>query len=190
MASKVDICNRALQKLGAKSIISLTEDSRNARACNTAFEPVKLAELRAHPWNFAIKRAELAADATAPEWGRANSFTLPSDFVGMAPDYPEDNANDKDWQLEGKKILTNDSAPIYIRYKYNVTDPNEMDSLFREALACRLAAELAEALTQSNVKKSDLKADYKDVISEAKKQNAIENIGEDGPEDEWITARV
>ena len=63
MASEVDIANRALQKLGAESIVSLTQDSENARACNLCYEPIRDAELRAHPWNFAIKRASLAADS-------------------------------------------------------------------------------------------------------------------------------
>ena len=56
MASEVDICNRALSKLGAARITSLTEDSVNARACNAMYESVRDAELRAHPWNFAMKR--------------------------------------------------------------------------------------------------------------------------------------
>lgn len=189
MASKVEICNRALQKLGAKRIVSLTEDSRNARACNVAYEAVKLAEIRAHSWSFAIKRAELAAESPAPAWGRTSAFPLPADFVKLINPYPETSLNTLDWQIEGKKILTNDSAPLYVRYLYDVTDPNEMDSLFREAFSTRLAGELCEEITQSNTKKTDLKAEYREIVADAKKANAIEKVPEDGPEDTWITAR-
>lgn len=190
MASEVEICNRALQRLGAKRITSLTEDSVNARACNLAYELLRDAELRKHPWNFAIERAALAADATEPEWGRSNAFQLPSDFVRLLPPYPEDNVNDRDWQIEGQKIYTDEGDPLYIRYIKQVTDPNQMDPLFREALSASIAYELCEELTQSNSKKADAKAGYKDIIGEAKKANAIDNIPTDPPLDTWISGRA
>lgn len=189
MASKVEIANRALQLLGAKRIVSLTEDSRNARAINAAFEPVKLAELRKHPWCFATKRAQLAASSTTPLFTRSNSFPLPSDFVRLLPPDPEVNFNDLDWVIEGKNIITNDSAPLDVRYIYDVTDPNEMDALFREALSAKLAEELCEEITQSNTKKAVAKDAYKDVIADAKRANAIEKPADKPPEDEWVTCR-
>ena len=189
MASDVEICNRALQKLGAGRIVNLTDDSVTARACNLAFEPIKLKLLRNHEWSFAIKRAELPADATEPEWGKANSFTLTSDYVRMAADYPEDNSNSKDWEIEGRKILTDDTAPIYIRYIYNLTEPKEMDALFRELFSTELAAELAEELTQSNSKKEFLAQEKKDILREARRINAILKIAGQPPEDTWITVR-
>ena len=60
MASVVGICNRALEKLGGGYIAALTEASKEARALNRAYDYVRDAVLRAHPWNFAIKRASLA----------------------------------------------------------------------------------------------------------------------------------
>jgi len=189
MASDVGIANRGLQHLGASTIVNLTDDSVTARAMNLAFEPVKLAELRKHPWSFAIKRASLAASATAPLFTRTKSFPLPTDYVRiLAPD-PEVNYNDLDWQIEGRNIITNDSAPLKLRYVYNVTDPNEMDVLFREGLSLRLAIEVCEQLTQSNTKKEALFAMYKDLIAEAKRTNAIERVASRPPEDIWVTAR-
>ncbi len=189
MASNVEIANRALQYLGAKRIAALTEDSRNAQAINACFESVKLAELRKHPWAFAIARASLAANATAPIFTRDNSFPLPSDFVRLLPQDAEDNMNNLDWQIEGRNIITNDSAPLEIRYIYNVTDPNEMDALFREAFAAKLAEVTCEEITQSNSKKADAKDTYKEIIAEAKRANAIEKVAEKPPEDEWVTCR-
>ena len=62
MASVVDICNGALNQLGATTILSLTEDSKNARLCNQRFTQVRDAVFRSHPWNCLQKRQELAAD--------------------------------------------------------------------------------------------------------------------------------
>ncbi len=190
MASNVEICNRALQKLGAKRIVSLTEDSTNARACNVAFGPVKLAELRKHTWSCATKRASLAADTDEPLFTRDYAYTLPSDWVRLIDNDPEDNFATKDWQIEGKKIITNDSAPLEIRYIYEIDDPNEMDPLLREAISSKLALELCEELTQSNTKKADLREDYKEIMSEAKRANAVERVAGESPDSLWITARA
>lgn len=190
MASEVDICNRALQKLGAKRITSLSEDSVNARACNAAYSIVRDAELRKHPWNFAIQRANIAADSTEPDWGRANSFTLPADFIRLLAPYPEDNLNDMDWQIEGNKIYTDDTAPLYVRYIARIEDTSLFDSLYIESLACKIALELCEELTQSNQKKEGLREDYKQVIADAKKANAIERVSQMPPEDTWISERL
>lgn len=189
MASNVEIANRALQKLGAKRIVTLTEDSRNARAVNAAFETLKEAELREHPWNFSVKRVQLAAEATAPAFGKSRYFQLPSDFLRLLPPDPEYNYNDLDWQIEGRLIATNDSAPLDVRYVYNVTDPNTMDVLFREALASRIAYELCEEITQSNKKKEAAQADYDSAIAKAKRTNAIERTAAKPPEDTWVSIR-
>ncbi len=189
MASKVEICNRALQKLGAKRIISLDDDSVNARACNVAYEPVKLAELRAHTWNFSVQRFSLAADSPAPTFGPTYSYTLPSDFLRLLPPDTLQNLDTLDWNIEGKKIFTTDSAPLQGRYVGNVDDPNVMDALFREALASKMAAELAEELTQSNSKKDSAKDDYKLAISEARRTNAIEKPAQPVADDSWVAVR-
>jgi len=52
--TNVSIANRALQKLGAKSIESLTQDSPNARSMNTAFVKIRDKLIRKYPWSFAI----------------------------------------------------------------------------------------------------------------------------------------
>jgi hypothetical protein len=189
MASVVEICNRALQKLGAKRITAISEDSVNARACNTAYDPLRRAELRAHPWSCAVARVQLAASSTDPVFVKQNSFPLPSDYVRLLPNDEGYNYNSLDWQIEAGNIITDDSAPLNVRYIYDLTDPNLMDALFREALSARMALEMCEEITQSNQKKESLRQDYKDAIREARRVNAILKIAEKPPEDEWITVR-
>lgn len=187
MASVTSICNRALQKLGAERIVDIGENSSNARACNALYSELRDAELRSHPWNFAIKRDQLAAEALAPIFGKAYSFQLPSDFLYLRED--DINSLSKDWIIEGKKILTDEGGPLNIRYNAQVTDANQMDPLFREALATIMALEMCEEITQSNSKKDALKDDYKQIVNKAKKANAIERIALQPPEDEWVTVR-
>lgn len=189
MASVVEICNRALQKVGAARITTITEDSVAARACNALYEPLRDAELRNHNWGFSIKRRALAADSTAPAFTKDNQYTLPAECLYVLPPDDEDNRNDLDWIIEDGKIVTNDSAPLNIRYVAQVTDPNKMDPLFREALATKMAFELCEELTQSNTKKESLREDYKEIIVRARRRNAIENKAQEPPEDTFLTCR-
>lgn len=56
----VDICNRALGEIGTRSTIaSLTEQSNEALACNTHFDPLVKRLLRMANWNFARRTALL-----------------------------------------------------------------------------------------------------------------------------------
>jgi hypothetical protein len=190
MASAVDICNRALQRLGAAKIQSLGESSVNARACLMAYELVRDAVLRAHPWNFAIQRFQVAADATPPAFNYANSFTLPTGSLKVLPPDPSQNFNDRDWIIEGRKLLTNDAAPLNLRCVMKVDDTTLMDPLFCEALAAKLAYELCEAITQSNEKQQNCLSAYKMIVEEAKKSNAIEKVPQTPVDDSWATIRM
>lgn len=188
--SDVAICNLALQKLGASRITSLDEDSVNAREMNACYTAIRDAELRKHTWNFAVKRVSLPADSSGPTHGPDNSFTLPADFLRLLAPDPSVNVNTLDWRVEGRAIVTDDDAPLLVRYIYRVEDPNEFDALFIDALACRLAWQTCEKITQSNTKKADVRDEYKEIIREAKRANAIEqNTNDEPPADTWDTAR-
>ena len=189
MASVVDIYNRALQKLGAKRITSVDENSNAAQELNQCYSDVRDAALEEHRWSFAIERAAIAADSPVPIWGRDNSFTLPSDCLKVIPPYPEDDNVDRDWVIEGRKVITDETSPLYIRYIKQITDPNQMSPLFREYLACKLAFEICEKLTQSNTKKEGLREDMKEVISQAKKSNGIQSVPAYSPDDTWLATR-
>ena len=66
MSSVVDICNEAMDLLGAATITSLDENSKEAKLCNRRFTTVRDQVLRSHPWNSAIRRATLAKDSATP----------------------------------------------------------------------------------------------------------------------------
>jgi hypothetical protein len=54
--SQTRVANHALQKLGAQLISSMNEDTREARTVNACYSILRDRELRAHSWNFSIKR--------------------------------------------------------------------------------------------------------------------------------------
>ena len=176
MASVVDICNGALNQLGATTILSLTEDSKNARLCNQRYTQVRDGVFRSHPWNCLQKRVELAADTTAPAWGFKVSFTLPSDCLRLLRilDY------ESNYKVEGRKILSNTSS-MKILYIARVTDPNEYDELLRETLSASLGADIAFAVTSNNQTAQNMYQLFQDKLRDARFVDSTEgqNIDQD-----------
>lgn len=190
MLSAVAICNRALEKLGATPITSLSDDSREGRACNRTYEPLRNKLLREHVWNFAVKRDDLAAATTTPSWGYSYEFPLPDDFLRLLEiqdiaDYQIEAADD------GTRVIRcDDAGPIYIRYVALVTDTAKFDPLFDEALACLIAFELCEELTQSNNKKAAAGEDLRRALQTAKTVDAQENPPDELSDGGWWDSRA
>jgi hypothetical protein len=199
MASKIQICNRALSKLGAERITSLDDDVKSARAMKSAYDFVLAAELRAHNWNFSIRRAELAALSSATVWGFSYQYALPVDFLKLIEIrdlYSSSNVQDYRttpaplWQVEGGVLMSDAEAPLYIRYVSQVSDPNLYDAAFSEAFACRLAAETAEEITESSGKVQTAWKLYERSVMEALRSDAIEQPAEWMLDGEWVTGRL
>lgn len=186
MASEVSICNSALRKLGQGRIVSLTEDSTNARAMNACYVDLRDAELEAHPWGCARKRATLSPDTAEPNDTYSYQYTLPADCLRILK--PTDVY--LDWQIEGGRILTNTGTTIDLPYVFRLTDPNAMPSTLREAIACRIAAENCELLTQSTTKLQAIADMRKQALAEARSTNAFQQVSADPPMDRWIYARL
>lgn len=148
MASDVGICNKALLALGARTLLSLSDDSTEGRLANRTYPDIRDDFLQAHPWNFAIKRASLAASATAPAWEFTNAYPVPIDSLRILE---IETLSDHEWRVEntadGTVIVTDHDAPINIRYIARITNADLMPPSFREALSSVLAAEWAQALT-------------------------------------------
>lgn len=199
MASNVDIANRALTKLGEGRLISLGDDTKAGREVNSMFHIVRDAELRAHNWRFAIKRARLAALVAAPEFGYTYQYRPPADclrILEVGDVYPGADLSDyvgmpsSEYAYEGGLILTNIAAPLKLRYIARIEDPTLYDALFVEAFACKLAMELAEPLTQSSTKRELAQREYDRAIALAVKANSIELPPVKAADDTWVLARL
>lgn len=200
MASSVEICNSALTKLGARRIMSLDDNVKEAREMSALYELRRDALLRSYNWNFAMKRASLPTLTTAPTWGYDNAYQLPSDYLRMVQvdeyysvpglaDYM--NAPDLEpYKIEGQTIVTNLDAPLVIRYIYKVTNTGLFDSQFTEAFAYDLAHQACESLTGSNAKQDWLQRGKDDAILLAIRSNAIELPPQPIADDSWVLARL
>ena len=176
MASTVDICNGALNQLGATTILSLTEDSKNARLCNSRYTQVRDSVFRSHPWNCLQKRVEIAVDTIAPAWSFSFAYTLPADCLRLLRilDY------DSNYKVEGRKILSN-TETMKILYVSRVTDPNEYDESLRETLSAALGADIAFAVTSNNQTATNMYNLFQDKLKDARFVDSTEgqNIDQD-----------
>ncbi len=172
MSSVVDICNSALNQIGASNIISLTEDSKAARICNQRYDFIRDSVFRAHPWNSLTTRVSLAPDTAAPVFEFTKQFTLPTDpfclrVLGLS------DANIL-YRVEGRKLLCNEST-IQMIFIGRVTDINEYDTLLIETLAAALAADLAYPLVGSQALTSNMYSLYQTKLTEARFVDATED---------------
>jgi|TARA_B100001115_G_C15802670_1_gene397090 hypothetical protein len=181
MASVVDICNTALNQLGASTILTLTEDSKNARLCNARYTQIRDAVFRSHPFNCLQKRVELSSSTTTPAWGYSFQYDLPGDCLRLLRilDY------DSDHKVEGRSILSNNSS-MKILYISRITDPNQYDELLRETISAALAADIAYAITSNNTTQQNMIALYQDKLRDARFVDSTEGYNttqEDGMTD-------
>ena len=177
MASTVDICNSALNLLGASTISALTDDSKNARLCNQRYEPVRNRVFRAHAWNCLHKRVQLAQNSTAPVVEYSYAYALPSDCLRVLKIHTgtNDSINSEiDYKLEGRNIVTNEGT-VYLIYIGLVTDPNEYDTYLQESISHQLAADIAYAVTNNATLANNYMTRADERLREARFIDATEN---------------
>lgn len=190
MASKTDIGNRAVSKLGGERFSNIdTDNTKPAKVIRAMWDIIRDALLCEYPWSFALTRTQLAKDTASPSWGYNNQFTLPSDFLALVeikgnPDYRMESAS-----TGGNRIVTNEGSPLFILYIRRVVNTAEFDPLFLESFATRLAYEGCEELTQSNTKKQILGNEFKESIRRAYVNNSIQNPPQELRQDEWLLSR-
>lgn len=145
MSSKTEICNIALGLLGAERIGSITEGSNESLACQNNWDVSRDATLAAMHWSFARKRLELSQLATTPDFGWDYQYPLPSDFI--EPIVVNEGSEPK-WVIEGNYLLTNEDE-VELVYIARITETSLYSALFVDALATRLAADIAPAVTRN-----------------------------------------
>lgn len=148
----VDICNRALSRLGTRAMISaLDENSTEARTASIWYAATRDTLLRAHDWNFARRRVALALQGAGPT-GWVFRYALPTDCIRLqriASASPE--AGSARFEVVGDatgRFVLSDEPAAEAVYTARVDDPNLYDAGFAAALVEQLAAHIAYPITQ------------------------------------------
>jgi hypothetical protein len=186
----IGIINQGLRKLGSFSVNSITPASSPIeRKCAEGYSQWRKSELTKRRWVFNWFPATLSVQGSAPHATseRPFAFDLPADCLALI------RKRGDTWRQHGRKIYAAQST-LQIEYKGDVPD-TDLDPLFIDTLACRVAEEMCEWVTQSNVKKSDAVQMYKETIRIAAANNALiigseDSFNELDSQDEWMSARA
>lgn len=182
MASEVSICNQAISWLGGKPIISLNDGTTEANLCKANYEHLRDVVLEAKAWTFAIKRLQLARLSVDPVYGFSAAFAVPSDAItilqasvaasGISTTGPGSGSSDGNgdaqrtiWQREGETIVCNEEA-MFARYTCRITDPTKFSPGFVQALAARIAREIALPLTHSQTLEDKMVNKYDNALAD------------------------
>ena len=185
MASNVSISNNALIALGEITILAISATTKAGRLLLNIYDDKRDYLLRKYRWTFAAKRQNIAPDVETPSHQYTYQFTLPSDCLLFRGIYPDTIT----YRLEGNKILC-DVDELDIEYTRRVTDPNDMDVVFREVFSMLLARELAIPLSDSLRKYTKMDEMFEDKIADARFSDSIQDDLEAVQADDWLNARI
>lgn len=187
MADQTEISNLALNLMGDEPILDFTDNNVRAKTTRRWYDVSRKSLLRSHTWSFSKKYATLAKDIATPLHTRMFQYSWPSDALRILM---TNDTDQRDFLLQGRKILTDIDTSIAIEYVSDITSTTLFDAMFVEALASVIAFRSVEKITGSDKKKVGLKADMIDAINVAKRIGSIEKQSDERPEDDWVLARL
>lgn len=170
-SGEISICNIALGYLGAGRISSFSDDTVESILCNDNYAELRDAVLEEGRWAFATRRIKPGLLVAAPEYGYSRKFQIPSDILNVIEATDDTNfvngPSTLDWRREEQFIMA-DVDVIWAKCIVRITDTAKMTPMFRQALATRIAAELAPTLTEGNTKTDQMWRLYEAKVSNAR----------------------
>lgn len=163
MANKLDIYNWALIRIGEQTIEDENERSASAELLRYIYDLTRQSLMRSYPWNFCQDTAELTqiADEEPPDY--LYVYQLPSDclfptkLVAQNTDVVSEwdyeqmryiGENDE-WEIRRDNKLYSNVSGLIIKYTVDHKDESKWDELFVDAMAWRLASEIAMQITKN-----------------------------------------
>lgn len=199
MSSDVEICNIALSRVACtQPIVSFTEKSKAAELCRVFYGPLRELVLQAFPWPFAESIVALASLGTpAPGW--AFRYRYPADCLKVrdivVPGQRMTMTSDQRIPYKigfdvGGRVIHTDQPEAACRFTFKVEDSTFFDPQFSDALAWRLAMDLALPLSSKPDLQQFATQQYNLALSIAKGSAFQESQDDPDPESEFIRVRA
>lgn len=176
MNSEISICNKALGWLGQDQITSFEDPGKPAELCKLNYPTLRDAVLEARTWRFATERITSKttlkpgdqSNPGFPQWGDGWVHPVPPSLLAVYRCYSDVSGIepvDAIWQRENDYLIA-ECSTLYIWGVGREQSPTNFSQLFVEALATRIAADLAIPLTENRSLQADLWSLYNDKIDE------------------------
>jgi len=186
--TKTDILNKALTLVGANPIVSIDDQTNNARVLSRVYETALRSVLSEAKWNFATKRTALSVLSTTPAWydtGETILYQKPTDMIRI---YGTSTRNAL-WREEGD-VIYSDTTGLGLRYVYYLDDPTKYPTYFIDALIDRLCSDIAYAIVNSSTLGDKYYKIFESVsLPKAQSANAQTGVQQTVQDDAWELAK-
>jgi len=150
-ASKSEICNLALSRLGNFGDISDIDTPTNSQEQVFAkwYDVIRQKVLKSMVPNFAMRRRTVAQLATTPAFGYGYAYEYPDNCLKVLG-IDESQEKKNDYAIENNQILTDENAEdgLPIRYIFDEEDVSKFTDDFVMLLSWELANNVCMEITQ------------------------------------------
>ena len=146
--SAIQLCARALVKIGAAPILGFDEESIAAEVASLLYPSTRDALLSAHPWNFATAQRSLAPLVTSPTADYAYAFQLPADYLRALSAGTGRRGRGLTYRIAERRLHA-DADEVVLTYIFRATEA-DFPPFFDHVLIARLAAEFCIPLTENS----------------------------------------
>jgi hypothetical protein len=171
--TSIDLCSRALVKIGASSISSFDEGTAEAHVAASIYPAIRDGLLSAHPWNFALAQRRLAKLAASPIADYESGFALPEDSLRIISAGAGARGRGLAYRIQQRTLYTN-AEDVVLTYVFRATEA-DFPPFFNLALIDRLAAEFCIPLTDSTSRWAGLYKIAEDELRRARLTDAQED---------------
>jgi hypothetical protein len=168
----LDVCNRALSRIGHELLPDLITPGQARDYCNTIHPDVRDTLLRTHDWNCATARAVLTQETWTANTDWGFRYILPKDCLKVR--HLESRG---DFAVEGRRLYCNEITATLV-YTQRVEDPAQLDVLLLKAMVLNIAMELAPML-KSAADIPRISAEFSAIYQEAVNEDNSEKPADD-----------
>lgn len=147
MATKVELCSRALVLIGANPINSFNDNTTESDSASHLYDEVVENELSSYPWSFAKKQEQLSRLTTNPIANYNSAYQVPADCFRI--DQVTSGNTIQDFRRIGDVIHTNagKSDKLFADYTASIAI-EEWPPYFRKMILYKLASTFALSVAQ------------------------------------------
>lgn len=187
--TKGDILNKCLVLVGANPIVSIDDDTENARVLSRVYDLSLRSVLSETEWYFAMKRELLALSGDTLAWTDTTwenyVYVRPRDAIRIF----STNEPSSKWREEGQYIIS-DTSGLGVRYSWFIEDATKYPVFFVDALIDKLCENISYYVLNSPSKSQEFKETYLKIsLPRAMSVNSQIGVPEYMKDDAWILAK-
>lgn len=168
-STATDLASAALVLVGGAPVMDIDDpQNKNGRTCKAMLQMARRTAFNKHNWNCLTKRVALAACVDTPTFEFDYAYTLPSDCIRVYRIYDEDGYPlNIPYKIEEGKILTNQAAPLYVKYIADTENYSSLDPHVYEVLVHVLAQKICMTVTGKASVYREMTRTLKEIVDEA-----------------------